>query len=49
VESCISRGAHTCTDNSYTFALNIDILRRPERGVVDDSLELVDALVVRDV
>lgn len=47
--SCTRRVAHTCTDNSNLLSLDIDILRRPERGVVDDSLELLHALVIRNI
>ncbi len=47
--SCTRKVAHTCTDNSNLLPLYIDILRRPERRVVDDSLELLHALVVRNI
>jgi hypothetical protein len=47
--NCIRRVAHTCTDNSNLLSLDLDILRRPERRVVDDSFELLDALVIRNI
>ena len=47
--NCIRRVAHTCTDNSNLLSLHFDILRRPERRVVDDSSELLDALIIRNI
>ena len=47
--SFIPRVAHTCTDNSNLLSLDFDILGRPERRVMDDSLELLDALVIRNI